>query len=121
MPRPQTPDILERDALAERLRALLADEPSLAEKAMFGSRAFMVREKLVACAFKHGHLLVRVDADREDELLARPGADRAVMAGRDMGAGWLLVDAEAIVDEEALTSWLDIALDHNRAQTGGHS
>ncbi len=119
MTKPPTPEIAARDQLAERLRALLADAQPLDERSMFGSRAFMVRDKLVACAFKQGRLLVRVEADREPDLLERPGADRAVMAGRDMGAGWVSVDPEAITDDAALKPWLDVALDYNRAQAGG--
>lgn len=38
-----------------------------------------------------------------------------MVAGREMGAGWLVVDADAIIDDDALTSWIDVALDHNRA------
>jgi hypothetical protein len=115
MTEPKDEQIAAREALAERLRARLADEPSVREKVMFGSRAFVVREKLVACAFKHGHLLARVDAGREAELLDRPGARHAVMAGRDMGAGWLLVDADALVDDRDLAFWLDAALEFNRS------
>lgn len=113
---PNDPDITARDALADRLRILLADEPTLDERSMFGSRAFMVREKLLACAFKQGRLLIRVEARREDELLERPGATRAVMAGRDMGPGWVSVEPDAIGDDGELTFWLEVALDHNRSQ-----
>lgn len=115
MTQPKDDDITARDVLADRLRTVLADEPSLVERSMFGSRAFMVRKKLVACAFKQGHLLVRIDAQREDELLHRAGATRAVMAGRDMGPGWVSVQSDAISDDGELTFWLDIALRHNRA------
>lgn len=77
----------------------------------------MVREKLLACALKQGRLLVRVDAEREDELLERPGATRAAMARRDMGPGWVSVEPDAIDDDRELTFWVDVALDHNRSQT----
>lgn len=116
MTQPNDADIAARDALADRLRTMLADEPTLDERSMFGSRGFMVREKLVACAFKRGALLVRIDADREEELLQRPGATRAVMAGRDMGPGWVSVEPGAIGGDGELTSWLDVALDYNRSQ-----
>ncbi len=115
MTQPKNTEITERDALADRLRALLADEPSLGERSMFGSRAFMVRDKLVACAFKRGHLLVRIDAGRAAELLHRPGATRATMAGRDMGPGWVSVQSDAISDDGELTFWLRVALEYNGA------
>lgn len=89
---------------------------------MFGGRSFLVNDKLVVSALKDGDLLVRVDADRHAELAARPGARQAEMgAGRTMGPGWIAVSADAITDDEGLSSWLDVALDHNRATARGRA
>ncbi|WP_259390726.1 TfoX/Sxy family protein [Actinomyces sp. 2119] len=83
--------------LVERLRALLAGKAVVREVFMFGGWSFMVNERLVVSALKDGGLLVRVDASRHDELLARPGASQAQMgAGRSMGPGWLEVGASAL-------------------------
>ena len=38
--------------------------------------------------------------------------------GREMGPGWIEVSAEAIADDKALASWLETAMDFNRAVTG---
>ncbi|MGC4152645.1 MAG: TfoX/Sxy family protein [Propionicimonas sp.] len=109
-----------QSALIDRLRALLADEPVLREVSMFGGRSFMVNEKLIVSALKHGSLLVRVDAARHDELLHGQGAAQAEMGpGRDMGPGWIEVEADALGDDEKLSSWVGVALEHNRAVTGG--
>ncbi len=89
------------------------------EVSMFGGRAFMVDEKMVVSALKDGGLLVRAAADRHDELLSKPGATQAEMgAGRTMGPGWIDVAAEAILDDESLSYWVAIAMDHNRLVTG---
>jgi TfoX/Sxy family transcriptional regulator of competence genes len=107
-------------ALIERLRALLADEPVTREVAMFGGTSFMVDEKMIVSARKDGGLLVRVDARRHVELLGRTGARQAEMgAGRDMGPGWIEVDAGAIEDDARLSVWIGVALEHNRAATRG--
>ena len=104
--------------LIERLRALLAEEPSTREVSMFGGRSFMVNDKLVASARKEGDLLVRVDAERHGELTRQRGATQAEMgAGRDMGPGWIAVSAASIASDEGLSFWLDAALDYNRATT----
>ncbi|EKU46275.1 TfoX/Sxy family protein [Brevibacterium casei] len=109
----------EQGALVDRLRALLADEPAVREVAMFGGRSFMVSEKIAVSALKSGSLLVRIDADRHDELVGRPGARQAEMgAGRTMGPGWIDVAATAIGDDAGLSAWVDAALEHNRAVTG---
>ena len=106
----------EQSNLVDRVRRLLADEPSRREVAMFGGRAFMVNEKMVASASKGGHLLVRVAAERHDELVAHAGAAQAEMGeGRSMGPGWVRVLAESIQSDEGLAFWLDVALEYNRS------
>ena len=102
--------------LIERLRALLADEPSTREVSMFGGRSFMVNDRMIASALKGGDLLVRVDAERHDELTRQRGAMQAEMgAGRSMGPGWIAVPAGSIAGDDGLSFWLDAALDHNHA------
>ena len=105
--------------LIERIRALLADQPSTREVAMFGGRSFMVNEKMVVSALKGGDLLVRVAAARHDELTAQPGAEQAEMGTeRSMGPGWISVSAASLATEEGLSFWLGVALDYNRAAAG---
>jgi len=82
---------------------------------MFGGRSFMVNDKMIVSAMKTGDLLVRVDAQRHEELVRRPGAATGEMGmSRSMGVGWIAVSAEAITGDEALKLWLDAALDYNR-------
>lgn len=105
--------------LLDRVRSQIADETAVREVSMFGGRSVMVDEKMIVSVLKDGCLLVRVDADRHEELLARPGAAQAEMgAGRDMGPGWIEVAAEALVDDGSLAEWIGIAIEHNRAVTG---
>jgi TfoX/Sxy family transcriptional regulator of competence genes len=105
--------------LIERLRALLAGEPSTREVSMFGGRSFMVKDKMVASALKDGGLLVRVAPERDGELSEEPGAARAEMgAGRTMGPGWISVSAESITSDERLSFWFGVALEYNQATAG---
>jgi hypothetical protein len=100
----------ERAALAERVRTLLAGEPSTREVAMFGGLAFMVDDRMVVSSSRGGDLLVRVPRARDDELVALPGASRPEMgAGRSMGPGWVSVAAEALTDDEELSFWVGVA------------
>ncbi len=109
----------EQANLVERVRTVLASERVVRETSMFGARSFMVNEKMVVSALKGGGLLIRVDAGRHDELLSRPGSAQAEMgAGRTMGPGWIEVAADAIKDDEQLTAWVGIAMEHNRVLTG---
>jgi len=99
--------------LIDRIREALAAEHSTREVRMFGAHSFMLNEKLLVAAHADGGLLVRVDPAREGELTQRAGAQRARMREREMGAGWLLVDAAAIQTDDELASWLALARDHN--------
>ena len=112
----------EQHHLVERVRALVDDEPDVREVSMFGGRAIMVNDKMIVSVGKTGDLLVRVAADRHETLLGEPGAEQAHMGtGREMGAGWITVAPEAIADDGRLTFWVDAAMRHNRAVTGGQS
>ncbi|MFD2393742.1 hypothetical protein ACFSSF_07870 [Dietzia aerolata] len=70
---------------------------------------------------REGRLAARAGAtERHDELLTRAGASQAEMgAGRDMGPGWISISAPALEDDATLESWLDTALEHNRAAADG--
>lgn len=105
-----------RAELADRIRALLADEPTLEQKPMFGSLAFMVNDKLLVAAWGEGELLVRVDPERSEELQRMPGVAIAEMGPKrtSMGPSWLTVGAEELGTEDQLLSWIDIAREFNR-------
>ena len=112
----------EQHRLVQRVRTLVDDEPDVREVSMFGGRAIMVNDKMIVSAGKTGDLLVRIDAERHEALLAEPGAAQAQMGtGRDMGPGWLTVAPEVIADDGRLAFWVDVAMRHNRAITGGES
>lgn len=103
-----------REALAERIRAVLAGTP-LREQKMFGGISFMVDDQLLVAAQGHGDLLVRVDPERHDELTGVPGARTAEMgAGRTMGPGWVSVAPDALGDHDALSFWIRTALERSR-------
>ena len=80
------------EALAERIRALMAREGGVTEKKMFGGLAFLVGGNMAIAASGQGGLLVRVDPDDSEELVRTTGAEVAVMRGRPM-AGWLRAEA----------------------------
>jgi TfoX/Sxy family transcriptional regulator of competence genes len=94
------------EALAERIRKLLAGERALTEKKMFGGLAFLINGNMSVSASGQGGLLVRVDPDESDALVQKPGAELMEMGGRSM-AGWLRVDPDAIRTKKQLATWVD--------------
>ncbi len=100
------------EALAARVRDLLADEPDITEQRMFGGLAFLVGGRMSVAAVGRGGLMVRCEPDRTEERLAEPHAQPFEMRGKEL-SGWLHVDADGL-DDDALERWVGIGLDHAR-------
>lgn len=92
--------------LAERIRAQLAGKRGVTEKAMFGGLAFLVGGNMAVAASGQGGLLVRVDPDESDALVARTGARPMEMRGRAM-AGWLRVESADVRTARQLAGWVE--------------
>ena len=105
------------EQLAGRVRTLLAGR-TVREVRMFGGLSFMVDEQLTVAADTRGELLVKVDPDRFEELVTRPGAAQAEMRGKSMGPRWLVVDASGTASDEDLAWWVAQALEHRDSSAG---
>ncbi|MGE5226568.1 MAG: TfoX/Sxy family protein [Planctomycetaceae bacterium] len=94
------------EALAGRIRELIADREGVTEKKMFGGLAFLIGGNMAIAASGQGGILVRVDPDASDGLVTSTKADVAVMRGRPM-RGWLRVDAQHVRDRRQLATWVE--------------
>ena len=92
--------------LAERVRKVIGDDPSLTEKKMFGGLAFLIGGNMAVGVSGQGGLLVRVDPQESDELVASTSAYPMEMRGRQM-AGWLRVDSDDVEADGELASWVE--------------
>src|SRR5436190_129070 len=101
------------EELAERIRALVADEPALTAKKMFGGLGFMVGGNMAVAASGQGGLLVRVDPAESDALVASTAAYPMEMRGRQM-AGWLRLDSEHLAGDE-LAPWVERGVAYARS------
>lgn len=93
------------EELAARIRRLVASEPGVAEKKMFGGLAFLVGGNMAVAASGQGGLLVRVDPAESDALVAGSSARPMEMRGREL-AGWLRVDAADVQADGELAAWV---------------
>ena len=93
------------EELANRTRELVAGEPDITEKRMFGGLAFLVGGNMAVAASGQGGLMVRVEPDETDELLGKPHARPFEMRGREM-QGWLRVDDEGVRTKRQLEPWV---------------
>jgi len=91
--------------LADRIRELIATEADISEQRMFGGLAFLVAGNMSVAASGQGGLMVRVDPEATEGLVAKPHARPFEMRGREM-QGWLRVDAEGLRTKRQLEPWV---------------
>jgi TfoX/Sxy family transcriptional regulator of competence genes len=94
------------EELADRIRSLLGGRAGMTEKKMFGGLAFLVGGNMAIAASGQGGILVHVDPEESEDLVATTPAELMEMRGRQM-AGWLRVDAADVADEAALAEWVE--------------
>ena len=93
------------EELAERVRSVVGPRGDVSERNMFGSRAFMVTGNMAVCVVADG-LLVRIEHEDAERVLAEPHVREFEMKGRTM-RGFVLVDPEGIAEDGELTRWID--------------
>jgi len=102
------------EVLAHRIRELLADEQNLIEKKMFGGLAFLVGGNMAVAASGQGGILVRVDPDEGEKLVAKGPAKPMEMRGREM-TGWLRVDDADVSTKRQLERWVGLGAAYARS------
>src|SRR5262249_25970280 len=93
------------EELADRIRALIAREPGLTEKRMFGGLGFLVHGNLAVSASGRGGLLVRVEPAETPALLRRAHVHPLDTRGRELD-GWLRVDDAGVRTKRQLEPWV---------------
>jgi hypothetical protein len=73
---------------------------------MFGGLAFLIGGNMAVAASGQGGILVRVDPDESDELVASTPAEPMEMRGRQM-AGWLRVETADVATDAELAAWVE--------------
>jgi TfoX/Sxy family transcriptional regulator of competence genes len=102
------------EELAARIRALVGDRDDLTEQKMFGGLAFLVGGNMAIAASGQGGLMVRVDPDQSDALVATTKARLVEMRGRQM-PGWLRVDAPDVRTKQQLAKWVALGVNYARS------
>jgi TfoX/Sxy family transcriptional regulator of competence genes len=99
------PSVAYDQDLANRIRELIAGEPDVSERNMFGGLAFLFGGHMSVAAGAQGSLVVRVDPEDVDEFLTKPHAHPFVMRGRAT-EGRVRVDAEGVRTRRQLERWV---------------
>ena len=100
--------------LADRIRELVAGESDLTEQKMFGGLAFLIGGNMAVAASGQGGVLVRVDPEESDALVATTSARPMEMRGRQM-PGWLRVGPEDLRTERQLARWVELGTTYARS------
>ncbi len=101
------------EALATRVRSVLANEPNVEERKMFGGIAFMVAGHM-CCGVHKENLMVRVGPDAHPAALKRPHARPMDITGRPMKS-MVFVDPNGFAGEDDLRGWVHAGLAYVRS------
>ena len=101
------------EELADRIRELIGGS-GVTEQRMFGGLAFLIGGNMAVAASGQGGLMVRVDPERTDALVAKRHARPFEMRGRPM-RGWLRVDTEGLRTKRQLEPWVKCGVAYARS------
>ena len=101
------------EGLAHRLRELLEDDSSVAEKKMFGGLCFLLGGHMV-CGIVGDELMLRVGPEAYDACLAEPHAREMDFTGRAL-RGMIYVGTDGFAEDEDLEAWVERALSYARS------
>ena len=97
------------EALADRIREILAPRAELTERRMFGGIAFMLSGNM-ACGVIGEDLMLRLDPADAERALAEDHVRPMDFTGKPM-KGAVYVDSEGTAGEEDLAGWVDAGAD----------
>jgi TfoX N-terminal domain len=100
--------------LADRIRELIGSDSGLTEQKMFGGLAFLIGGNMAVAASGQGGVLVRVDPEESDALVATTNARPMEMRGRQM-RGWLRVGTEDLRTRRQLAKWVELGTTYARS------
>ena len=99
------------EALARRIREIVAGRPGVTEIKMFGGIAFMTQGGNMFCGISHDDLMARVGPAQQEAAYALPGTKPMQFNGRVMSA-IVLVEPSGVESDADLRRWLDQCYDY---------
>jgi TfoX/Sxy family transcriptional regulator of competence genes len=96
--------------LEARIDQLSLNWPGLGKKAMFGGKAYLLREHM-AFGIWRDRLIARCGPERYAACLAEPHVEAFAATGKPM-TGWVMIPPDALSDSDELLRWLEIGRDY---------
>jgi hypothetical protein len=94
--------------LAARIRGLIALDPRVTEKKMFGGICFLLDGRILVGVRRNGALLVQCGAEAAAAAIRREGVTHMRMGDRD-AANFIDVEGDSLETEEGLGEWIALA------------
>ncbi len=102
------------ERLAERIRELVGSREDVREQKMFGGLAFLIGGNMAVAASGQGGLMVHVEPEASEQLVATTDARLFEMRGRPM-RGWLRVDDGDVRTRRQLARWVELGVAYARS------
>ena len=96
------------EALAGRIRTLLARRKGIEEKKMFGGIGFLLNGNILVGVWKES-LIVRLGPEEGDLALKEACVREFDITGPAMN-GWVLVEPEGVKPDDQLSAWIQRAI-----------
>ncbi len=93
------------EALGDRIRDILVDQPGVTERKMFGGLGFMINGNM-ACGPNGDVLIVRVGPAAYEDALAESEATEMKFTGRPMN-GFVEIDGAELASDATLAKWVE--------------
>jgi TfoX/Sxy family transcriptional regulator of competence genes len=97
------------EALAERVRHLLARRKNVEEKKMFAGIGFLLNGNLLVGVRKDS-LLVRLGPEQGEDALREVHVSEFNITGRGPMKGWIVVGLEGLKSDDELKGWIQRAV-----------
>ena len=97
-----------RDDLADRIRSIVALDPRVTEKRMFGGVAFLLDGRILVSARRTGTLLVQCGEAAAGDAVKEPGVSQMVMRGKT-ARNFIDVANDSLETDEGLGRWIALA------------
>jgi TfoX/Sxy family transcriptional regulator of competence genes len=101
------------EGVAERIRALLADQADVQERKMFGGLRFLCGGNM-ACGIVGEELMVRVGPDGWSDALKEPHAREMNFTGRSM-KGMVYIGVDGFAEDGDFARWVEQGTSYARS------
>jgi TfoX/Sxy family transcriptional regulator of competence genes len=96
------------EALAERVRELMAARPGVVERKMFGGVGWMIGGNMAVGVMRETELVVRIEPEETEAACREPHVHEFGRAGRKPMRGFVLVEPAGVESDAELERWVDV-------------